>query len=91
MIVEMTTMIGGNTTMEEPKVKSLLKAMNLLDMFTQPPYEYGVSDLARKFNYPKFLLGRFLRVYLPYMIAVVVYYVVFAVAQSTNYQLFSKF
>lgn len=39
--------------MEEPKVKSLLKAMNLLDMFTQPPYEYGVSDLARKFNYPK--------------------------------------
>lgn len=39
--------------MEEPKVKSLLKAMNLLDMFTQPPYEYGVSDLARKFGYPK--------------------------------------
>lgn len=39
--------------MEEPKVKSLLKAMNLLDTFTQPPYEYGVSDLARKFNYPK--------------------------------------
>ena len=39
--------------MEEPKVKSLLKAMNLLDMFTKPPYEYGVSDLARKFDYPK--------------------------------------
>lgn len=39
--------------MEEPKVKSLLKAMNLLDMFTLPPHEYGVSELARKFNYPK--------------------------------------
>ena len=39
--------------MEEPKVKSLLKAMNLLDMFILPPYEYGVSDLAREFNYPK--------------------------------------
>lgn len=39
--------------MEQAKVKSLLKAMNLLDMFTQPPYEYGVSDLARKFDYPK--------------------------------------
>ena len=39
--------------MEEPKVKSLLKAMNLLDMFLLPPYEYGVSDLAREFNYPK--------------------------------------
>ena len=46
-------MIGGNTIMEAPKVKSLLKAMNLLDVFTQPPYEYGVSDLARKFDYPK--------------------------------------
>lgn len=43
----------GATIVEEPKVKSLLKAMNLLDMFTQPPYEYGVSDLARKFSYPK--------------------------------------
>lgn len=39
--------------MEEPKVKSLLKAMTLLDMFTVPPHEYGVSELARKFNYPK--------------------------------------
>lgn len=39
--------------MEEPKVKSLLKAMKLLDMFTRPPYEYGVSDIARQFNYPK--------------------------------------
>lgn len=39
--------------MEEPKVKSLLKAMNLLEMFTLPPYEYGISDLARKFNLPK--------------------------------------
>ena len=43
----------GATVVEEPKVKSLLKAMNLLDMFTKPPYEYGVSDLARKFGYPK--------------------------------------
>ena len=39
--------------MEEPKVKSLLKAMNLLEMFTVPPHEYGVSDLARRFNLPK--------------------------------------
>lgn len=34
-------------------MKSLLKAMTLLEMFTQPPHEYGVSELARKFNYPK--------------------------------------
>lgn len=39
--------------MEEPKVKSLLKAMNLLEMFTVPPHEYGISDLARRFNLPK--------------------------------------
>ena len=39
--------------MDEPKVKSLLKAMTLLEVFTIPPHEYGVSDLARKFNYPK--------------------------------------
>ncbi|MBE6974173.1 MAG: IclR family transcriptional regulator [Ruminococcaceae bacterium] len=39
--------------MEEPKVKSLLKAINLLEMFTVPPHEYGVSELARKFDYPK--------------------------------------
>lgn len=39
--------------MEEPKVKSLLKAMNLLEMFTVPPHEYGISDLSRRFNLPK--------------------------------------
>ena len=39
--------------MEEPKVKSLLKAMNLLEVFTMPPHEYGISDLARRFNLPK--------------------------------------
>lgn len=39
-------------------------------------YKYGEG----RFNYPKFLLGRFLRVYLPYMIAVVAYYVVFVYA-----------
>ena len=39
--------------MEEPKVKSLLKAMDLLEMFTIPPHEYGVSELARRFQYPK--------------------------------------
>ncbi len=43
-------------------------------------YKYG----ERKFNYPKFLLGRFLRVYLPYMIAVVVYYVVFVYAMRLD-------
>ena len=36
-------------------------------------YKYG----DRKFNYPKFLLGRFLRVYFPYILAVCVYYLVF--------------
>ncbi len=36
-------------------------------------YNYG----DRKFNYFKFLLGRFLKVYLPYMIAVIIYYLVF--------------
>ncbi len=30
-----------------------------------------------KFNYAKFLLGRFLRVYIPYVIAVCLYYIVF--------------
>ena len=39
--------------MEESKVKSLSKAMNLLDIFTMPPYAYGVSEVARRFNYPK--------------------------------------
>ena len=39
--------------MEEAKVKSLCKAMNLLDIFTTPPYSYGVSEVARRFNYPK--------------------------------------
>ena len=33
-----------------------------------------------KFNYPKFLLGRFLKVYIPYVIAVCVYYLVFVYA-----------
>ena len=39
--------------MEEPKVKSLLKAITLLDVFTIPPHEYGISELARRFNLPK--------------------------------------
>lgn len=36
-------------------------------------YKYG----GRKFNYPKFLLGRFLKVYIPYVVAVCIYYAVF--------------
>lgn len=36
-------------------------------------YKYG----DRNFNYPKFLLGRFLRIYLPYIAAVCIYYIVF--------------
>lgn len=36
---------------------------------------YKYSD--RKFNYFKFLLGRFLKVYVPYVIAVCIYYLVF--------------
>ena len=37
-------------------------------------YNYG----DKKLNYPKFLLGRFLKVYLPYMIAVTLYYVIYS-------------
>ncbi len=36
-------------------------------------YKYG----DRKFNYPVFLIGRFLKVYIPYVIAVCIYYLVF--------------
>lgn len=36
---------------------------------------YNLGD--KKFRYPKFLLGRFLKVYLPYMVAVAIYYIVF--------------
>lgn len=36
---------------------------------------YNLGD--RKFNYFKFLLGRFLKVYVPYIIAVVIYYLVY--------------
>lgn len=39
-------------------------------------YKYG----DRKFNYPKFLLGRILKVYIPYILAVTLYYVVFVYA-----------
>lgn len=39
-------------------------------------YKYG----ERKFNYPKFLLGRFVKVYIPYIIVVCIYYVVFVYA-----------
>ncbi len=36
-------------------------------------YKYGEG----KFNYPKFLLGRIIKVYIPYVVAVIIYYVVF--------------
>lgn len=36
-------------------------------------YNYG----DRKLNYPKFLLGRLLKIYVPYVIAVLIYYLVF--------------
>ncbi len=36
---------------------------------------YNLGD--KKLKYPKFLLGRFLKVYLPYMIAVAIYYLIY--------------
>ena len=36
---------------------------------------YKYSD--RKFSYPKFLFDRFLKVYIPYVIAVCIYYLVY--------------
>ena len=39
-------------------------------------YKYG----ERKFNYPKFLLGRFVKVYIPYIIVVCIYYIIFVYA-----------
>lgn len=36
-------------------------------------YNYG----DKKLNYPKFLLGRLLKIYVPYVIAVLIYYLVF--------------
>lgn len=43
-------------------------------------YKYGDG----KFNYPKFLLGRFLKVYIPYVIAVCIYYLVFVYAMHLD-------
>ena len=39
--------------MEEAKVKSLYKALKLLDYFVNPPYEWGVTEIAVKANLPK--------------------------------------
>ena len=38
----------------------------------------------RKFSYPRFLAGRFLKVYIPYVIAVCIYYLVFVYAMHLD-------
>ncbi len=43
-------------------------------------YKYS----ARSFKYGKFLLGRFLKIYVPYILAVVVYYIVFVYALNLD-------
>ena len=39
--------------MEAIKVKSLSKALDLLDFFSKPPCEYGVTELSKKTDLPK--------------------------------------
>ena len=44
---------GDMAQEDTAKVKSLYKALNILDCFLEYPFEYGVTDMAERTNLPK--------------------------------------
>ena len=51
---------GDMAQEDTAKVKSLYKALNILDCFLEYPFEYGVTDMAERTNLPKSTIHRIL-------------------------------